>query len=153
MGKTRLISENQIILRWQIKPSFLRTVQLLKHFMTIKDLIKAALLCCCLAPSAVFAQHGQRSPEERANRQTEWMRKNLSISSDQATKVHDIILVHVRALENAPRGGDRRELMRTEMEARNKELRGVLTADQYARYQQHEDEMREKMQERRAAKQ
>jgi hypothetical protein len=120
--------------------------------MTVKNVVKAALLCCFLAPIAVVAQREQRTPEERANRQTEWMKKNLSITPEQSIKAHDIFLVHARAVESAPRGAGRRELMKSEMNARDNELRGVLTADQFSRYQQHEEEMREKMQQRRAMK-
>jgi len=121
--------------------------------MTVKNVVKAALLCCCLIPALTNAQQERRTPEERANRQTEWMRKNLSITPEQAIKVHDIILVHARTMESAPRGEDRRELMKSEMTARDNELRGVLTADQYTRFQQHQDEMRQKIQDRRAMKQ
>jgi Spy/CpxP family protein refolding chaperone len=119
--------------------------------MSVKQFVMAALICCSMAPAAVMAQRERKTPEERANMQTEWMKKNLSISPEQSIKVHDIILVHARTMENAPRG-DRRELMKTEMASRDAELRNVLTADQYARYQQHEEEMRQKMQERREAR-
>jgi hypothetical protein len=120
--------------------------------MTVKNVVKAALLCV-LAPIAVAAQREQRTPEERANRQTEWMKKNLSITPEQSIKAHDIFLVHARSVESAPRGAGRRELIKSEMNARDNELRGVLTADQFSRYRQREEEMREKMQQRREMKQ
>jgi len=42
--------------------------------------------------------------------------------------------------------GKRKEIM----ESRDNELKGVLTGDQFQKYQVHEQEMREKMRERRA---
>ena len=97
--------------------------------------------------SSIFAQDQmqRKTPEQRAATQTQWMQQNLQINNDQSTKVHDVILKYASQAEAASR--DQRQSI---MANRDADLKLVLTADQFQKYQAHEQQMREKMQERRA---
>ena len=116
--------------------------------MTIKNFFKNALMLCILiASSTVFAQQGQmpkRTPEERAQRQSQWMQQNLSLTDDQNKKVYDIMLSSAKQMDDArSAGGDMRTQMQDINAKRDAAMKGVLTADQYQKYQQHTQEMRQ----------
>ncbi len=120
--------------------------------MTIKNFFKSALMLCVLiASSTAFAQQGQmpkRTPEERAQRQSQWMQQNLGLTDDQNKKVYDIMLSSAKQMDDARNsGGDMRTQMQDINAKRDAAMKGVLTADQFQKYQQHTQEM---MQQRRA---
>ena len=82
-----------------------------------------------------------------------WMEKNLGITKEQSDKVYDIILYYAREADktdrNVPRGREKRMDKQGIRTDREKELREVLTADQYSRYMAHVQEMKERRRERR----
>lgn len=115
--------------------------------------------------SPLFAQEqnleGQgRSPEERAKNLTARMTKQLNLSEAQQTTVYEVNLAQAKKAEEMRGQGkemrqqkaEQLKQMRTEHEARMKE---VLNADQFSSYVKMRDEnqakRREKMQQRRAA--
>ena len=118
--------------------------------------IVCSLLAICLTLTALVAtaQDGRprRSPEERAQKQTQWMQQNLRLTEDQNRKVYDIILYYARENDktNAEAPGREKKMdkrgIRNDREA---ELRGVLNPEQFAKYQQHMQEMKARQQERR----
>src|ERR1700749_1363966 len=124
--------------------------------MPVKNFIKSTLVLSLLIVSSVsFAQPQmqQRSPEERAQRQTQWMQQNLTLTNDQNKKVYDIMLHHAQQADNArsmPAGQNKASEMQGANADKDAALKGILTGDQYNKYQQHEAEMKEKMKERRA---
>jgi Spy/CpxP family protein refolding chaperone len=115
--------------------------------MSIRNfLIGSVVMSLLLSSSGLFAQ-GQwqkKTPEERAENQTHWMQKNLNLNNDQARKVHDIILKYASQAEDAPRGQ-----RQTIMANKDADLKSVLSADQFQQYQAHEQQMKERMQQRR----
>ena len=116
----------------------------------VKSIALIAILCSSLLASAQQIQ--QRSPQERSQNQTNWMQKNLGISEDQNKKAFDIIFKYAQQMDelrNAPKGKERRSEMQAISTNRENELKTVLTADQFQKYQAHEQEMKEKMRERR----
>ena len=119
----------------------------------MKNLLKCAIaLLLLVSSSAAFAQQQtmqQRTPEERAQRQTQMMQKNLALTDDQTQKVHDIILKHARGVDNARNsGGDMRSQMQGLNANKDEALKGVLTGDQYQKYLQIEQKMKEKRMQR-----
>ena len=101
---------------------------------------------------ALAQQMQQRTPEERAQNQTHWMQKNLGITEDQNRKVYDIILKYARQAgqeKNEAPGREKRQEMQQTQNAKDAELKAVLTGDQYQKYQAHVAEMKDKMRERR----
>lgn len=127
--------------------------------MSVKNLVKGALMLCLFLGSApIFAQgqQPQRTPEERAQRQMTWMQKNLALTGDQDKKVYDILLHYAREagkLIDAPAGAERRQERIGVQKSKDAELQGVLTGDQYQKYQAHAQEMKAKMQQRRGGMQ
>ncbi len=117
----------------------------------IKNLFTVLLV---INTTTLFAQQPMqpRTPEERAQRQTMWMQKNLGLTQDQNKKVYDIMLYHAQqadADKNMAPGPekkmDKKELKRDT----DAELKEVLTGDQYRQYQQHVEEMKARRRERR----
>ena len=116
-------------------------------------LLLAAAGLLATAPS--FAQtQPTRTPEQRAERQTENLTRQLGLTPDQAAKVERILQAQrqeAQALRQQS-GGDRRALAQSLKAGRAKydeQLRAVLSPDQYTKYNQLRDERREQMRERR----
>ena len=124
--------------------------------MRIKNLFKTAFAVSVLfSSSAAWAQGQQwqkKTPEERAQNQTGWMQKNLALTQEQGQKVYDINLYYAREADsvmNAPKGRERKA-QRQEIERdKEGELKTILTADQYQRYQAHVAEVKQRMEQRR----
>ena len=97
--------------------------------------------------SLATAQQGQgqgqrqrQTPEERAKSQTEYLEKLLTLTADQKTKVHAIELEISKELSTLRQNSQGNfESMREPMEKLNKKrdekMKGVLTADQFKKYQ------------------
>ena len=122
----------------------------------MKHLVKSAIMLGVLFTSSLtFAQQQMphKTPEEKAQNNTRWMQKNIALTEEQSKKVYDIILRYVKqaddARSSAP-GPERRQEMQGIEAAKDNELRGVLTGDQFQKYQAHMQEMKQKMQERRS---
>ncbi len=122
----------------------------------MKNLMKSTFTILLLASATtLFAQQQQmpqRSPEERAQRQTMWMQNNLGLTQDQNKKVYDIMLYHAQqadADKNMAPGPDKKMDKKELKRDTEAELKAVLTGDQYQRYQQHVQEMKARRQEQR----
>ena len=116
--------------------------------MATKNIFKATLMLAILFASSVTFAQGQnmqkRTPEERAQNQTAWMKQNLGITDDQNKKAYDIILNAAKQVDDARNSsGDKRAAMKSINENKDAAIKGVLTADQYGKYEQHMKEMQE----------
>ena len=90
-------------------------------------------------------QRQRQSPEVRAGKQTEWMRKNLNINDDQARRVNNIIVKYAQRMDelmNMPRGQMKKEDRMDAMDRRDHDLSEVLSAEQFKLFKQHEEEMK-----------
>uniref|UniRef100_UPI0032164B02 hypothetical protein n=1 Tax=uncultured Draconibacterium sp. TaxID=1573823 RepID=UPI0032164B02 len=94
---------------------------------------------------------GQRSfdPEERAKRQTEQLTELLGLDKAQAKKVHELNLKAGKEMsemrQGMQSGGDREAMREKMMEARKKqnaEMKKILSADQYKKYEKYLEERR-----------
>ncbi len=140
-------------------------------FFLIKLMNKSFLLLAALALTTAAA-HAQttpaapatqtaplnsgamRSPEQQSQNQAQRLAKELNLTADQQTKVQQLMLTQRQemqaAIQNA--GGDRRAMGQAMRAGRDKfdgQLKTVLNADQYTKYQQIMTQRREQMRERR----
>lgn len=94
-----------------------------------------------------------RTPEERARWQTDWMQKELSLDSAVIPKVYAINLKYAHRMDSLMRSDNtrhgNRQNMRALMDAKDKELEKVLTAEQFKLYLQKKEEMRQNARENR----
>lgn len=104
--------------------------------------------------AAGYAQQRRMlTPEERADRQTQWMRKNLSLTPEQDKRVYDIMLMHARDIQKVkeePGGRDRRMDMKAARGDMDKDLQQVLNRDQFKAYKVHIEEMKQRARDRRS---
>lgn len=122
--------------------------------MKIIRLVKLAVIAVgILTAGATSAQQRMmRTPEERADKQTRWMQKNLSLTPDQNKKVYKLVLNHARemeALRNQPRGSQKRAGVVDEQQQFEHDMQLILTADQFKGYKAHMEEMRARAKDRR----
>jgi hypothetical protein len=93
------------------------------------------------------------TPEERANRQTQQMKKDLALTPEQEKEVAVINLNYARqmqpVIEQAQRDRATMKQMRQMNSAKEKDLRKVLNDKQFSEYESRKDERRERMKERR----
>jgi hypothetical protein len=91
----------------------------------------------------------ETSPEERAKFQTEYMKENLSLTSDQEKKVHDINLKYAEKIQEAYEAPTKKYQKLKAMQRVNAEKEGelklTLTPDQYATYEKNKEAMKEKI--------
>jgi hypothetical protein len=104
---------------------------------------------------AVFAQMDklkQSTPQERARIQTDMMKAKLGLSPDQLTKVAAInekYAQHMQPIIQSSEGPFMRmRQMREVSTAKEAELKGVLSPDQFQKYLAEKEEMKEKFEER-----
>jgi hypothetical protein len=115
------------------------------------------LLTICLISSAlgIYAQDGQGgggggfqqlSPEDRAYNQTKQMKKTLSLSKEQFDKIEMINVKYAMIMDSTMKanGGfspEMREKMKPMMEAKDKEIKPILTEEQMKLYEESRKKM------------
>jgi len=109
------------------------------------------LMIVILGTTVSMAQNrgGQNStPEERAKSQTAELKELLDLKKDQEKKVYDLNLKTGKEMAALRSGGGDREGMREKYgkmrEESNKEMKKILTEDQYKKYQKYQQERRER---------
>lgn len=102
-----------------------------------------------------MAQNWQNTtPEERAKQQTEQIKEKCGLNKDQENKVYELNLEtskKIAKMRDEMQGGggpsdEMREKMTKIRDEQNKEMKKILTADQYVKYEKY-------LEERRAARQ
>lgn len=121
--------------------------------MSLKNMIRsiALLVCMMFAAAGAQAQEEERislTPEERATKWTEWMKTELSITAEQEPKVYEINLKYAKQTESVrAQGGSRRSKFKDVKsidDAKDEEMKAVLSSEQFAQYQTKKQEMRKK---------
>ncbi len=103
-----------------------------------------------LLSSAIMAQ-GMKdmSASDRATKLTDWMTKNLNLTTDQVPKVSDINVKYANINEQLKTSTDTQDqkmaTMKTNNAAKEAELKGVLTDSQYKTYLSKKDDMKKEM--------
>lgn len=99
------------------------------------------------------------SPEDMAKRQTEQMGEYIKMDKALTTKVNDLNLKYAKKSQELRAGGNfmdmsdsQREKMRAQMtaqqEEKDKEMKKILSADQWKQYEKYREEARQRMQRR-----
>lgn len=121
--------------------------------------ILAALACGAASPS--FAQTGmapaaaQKTPVERADRQTQALTRQLGLSAEQAPKVESILqaqMTEMQALNDKYPAGNRRGIgpeLKASRAKYDEQLQAVLTPEQFTKLAQLRQERMQKMRDRR----
>jgi Spy/CpxP family protein refolding chaperone len=120
----------------------------------MKSLRMAACLFTVMLISAatLFAQGNQPgkgrmngSPDERAKRQTEMMKDNLSLTAAQEPKVSAINLKYAKKMEDVRKVTDtaaQRKAIQSLNKQKDGELKAVLTPEQFKTYQKFMEEFK-----------
>lgn len=113
--------------------------------------LSLVLACVC---TLAMAQNSQMPPDQmqssdaRASKMTEWMKTNLNLTGDQASKVQDINMKYAVRMDSLKKSigdiQDRSVGIKSESDARDAELKGVLNAQQYKTYLDKKSELKEK---------
>ena len=92
------------------------------------------------------------TPEERARIQDEMMKKKLDLTPDQQPKIASINLKYAQKMEPLLKGSERPLMefrdMRELNDAKEGELKTVLSPEQFKKYLDSKEEMRAKFEER-----
>jgi len=116
-----------------------------------------AVIALTLTSAATEAQTGMdalknSTPAERARLQTDMMKSKLSLTPDQTTKVAAINDKYAQRMEPIIKGQEgplaRLRQMREIGAAKEAELKGVLSPDQFQKYLAEKAEMREKFEDK-----
>ncbi len=110
-------------------------------------------------PPAMPSATGQpKAPGQQADRRTQYLAKELSLTADQQARLTPILLAQrhdMLALRDKMQAGGRRAGMGQELKAAQakytEQIRAVLTPEQYTKFDQLKDEQRDKLRERRAS--
>jgi hypothetical protein len=120
--------------------------------MTLRSIARVALVLAAVATPAFAADLDalkDTTPAERAKAQTAMMKTKLGLSEAEAAKVAPINLKYAEKMEPIIKGTEgpliRMKSMRGVEEAKEAELKGVLTADQYTKFEASKEEMMAKL--------
>jgi len=125
----------------------------LKNEDIMKALVKRSmvLVLVSLFTLTISAQRPDRgtkmTPEERASKQTEMMTKQLNLTTDQQAKIQEINLKYSQQMADQMQQAQdentkSRDGMKAQMEAKNAEIKQVLTPEQIQLWQEKRQEMR-----------
>ena len=111
-------------------------------------LIVMCYVCCSKVEAQGFSAMRNAPPAKRAQIQTDIMKSKLKLDSGQVTKVRAINLKYAEKFEPILKSNDsRKKRIRAAMtlqQAKDTELKGVFTADQYKQYTEFESEIKSK---------
>ena len=115
------------------------------------------VLFLALAPVALSAQTREKikssTPEQRADKQSEFLGTNLKLDDAQRNKISAINLKYAKQMDGIMKGkGSKIAKMKSARklnEEKEAEYQQVMTPDQYKQYQQVKKDLREKMKEQR----
>ncbi len=98
--------------------------------------------------NALSQKRHQKSADEMAKQQTEWMKKELKLSKEQEKAIYKINLeTSKRVKENWNKYKGNRERMKSEMQKtrrqKDEELKKAMTEEQYRLYKKRIKEMRD----------
>ena len=120
--------------------------------MTLRSIARAALVLAALAAPVAAADLDalkDTTPAERAKAQTAMMKMKLGLTEAEAAKVGTINLKYAERMEPIIKGTEgpliRMKSMRGVEEAKEAELKGVLTGDQFTKFEASKEEMMEKL--------
>jgi hypothetical protein len=101
-----------------------------------------------LMSSLVYSQT-KHTPEQKAEKMTEWMKTNLGLTDEQLPKVQALNLEYAKMNAElkaaATSQDDKMTQMKKHQEEKDAKLKTILTADQYKTYEAKKADMKEEM--------
>lgn len=123
--------------------------------LTKISILLVVLIATSLAHHAA-AQTTERTPltaAKRAQKWTDWMKKDLGLTAEQEPKVHAINVKYADQVDDIKAAeGDRRSKVkevRANSKAKDEELKAVLTPEQFTKYTEKKQEKQQKIRENR----
>jgi Spy/CpxP family protein refolding chaperone len=129
--------------------------------MKISKVVRKTTLIAALFLSFAGAVSAQKdstahSPETRARKMTDKMKTELTLTDDQYKQVYDINLKYGQKNQDALKGDgsklEKAKALKTENQGKNKELKAVLTPEQFEKYKEMQKEKREELKQMRKEK-
>ena len=118
---------------------------------TVLMTVIALLVMIANVSAQASEQLKNSTPEQRAQKITDWMKTNLQLTDEQAMSVHAINLKYANENESLKEDtSDRRakyKKLKNTQEAKDQELKGALTAEQFNTYLSKKKELQQKMRE------
>jgi|GEM_PF-591921 hypothetical protein len=117
--------------------------------MATKNVVVLTMLfsAFCVVMSSAQVTKTPPTPQTRADRTTQYLKKALNLTDDQAAKVETLNLKMFQAQEEMRKVvSEVGKNFKTKMEARDVELQKILTPEQFKQYQNFEHHMRGHMQ-------
>lgn len=127
----------------------------------MKKVLIALLLVSGISTATFAQQRGgadtDRSPEARAARQTERLAEELKLDTKQRERVYNLNLARAKEMEAFRNEGDKartdaRQTMQKHQQAYNDEMKKILSSDQFSSFEKRQDEMKDRMKDRRGRK-
>lgn len=124
----------------------------------MKNLIKLLSLILMMAlfqtASAQDSTMKGGTPEQRAQLQTAWMKDKLALNETQVGQVSAINLKYAKMNDPVLKGSDNKfskfKKLKAAQKDKEKELKGILAPDQFTKYLAMQDEMKDKMKNRKS---
>jgi hypothetical protein len=115
----------------------------------IAFVVAAGSLLLAFVASAQLAELKNTTPEQRAKALTEMMKTKLALTPEQTDKVANLNLAYAKKMEPLIKGSEgpfvRMREMRQLNQAKEAELKQVLSPQQFENYLASKEEMREKI--------
>jgi periplasmic protein CpxP/Spy len=123
----------------------------MRTMKTVLMTVIALLVMIANVSAQASEQLKNSTPEQRAQKITDWMKTNLQLTDEQAMSVHAINLKYANENESLKEDtSDRRakyKKLKNTQEAKDQELKGALTAEQFNTYLSKKKELQQKMRE------
>jgi periplasmic protein CpxP/Spy len=121
--------------------------------LSVKSFFTMILLGCLLSIGQTLnAQEAQKTSEDQAKNLTEKMKEKLSLDDQQYSKGYDINLKYIKKGEELKNSSaSRRSKLKTfksNQDAKDKEVKGVLNDEQYKEYQKLKEQLKEELKEK-----
>lgn len=112
------------------------------------SLVLACVFTLARAQNSQMPSDQMQSSDARASKMTEWMKSNLNLNADQVSKVQDINMKYAVRMDSVKKSlgdiSDRSVGVKSESDARDAELKGVLTDQQFKTYLDKKKELKDK---------
>ena len=117
--------------------------------ITVLIVFIAGLGCTVYGQGKLEELMNETTPEERAQMQTDLMRQSLTLTEEQQPRVQEINLKYSRKVQDvySTPGGKLQKLKKLKniSTEKDKEMKNVLSAEQYSTYEKNKEEMKEKI--------
>jgi Spy/CpxP family protein refolding chaperone len=101
-----------------------------------------SLLSILVLSSVISMAQPRRSPEVRAEKETQWMKDSLGVTATQADKVHSIALSYHQKMDKVATSKTKTRQQKKLMSQKDASIKKLLSKEQFDRYCAHEKQVR-----------